>query len=289
MSRSFHVAALSAALFAAPQAFAQTHTIAIEGAFTTAETNTNSTGGPTYDIAPVPLNFSFTLEVDPDAPVTVTTFFGTRGEQVHFSDTTQSAAFSAPHSYLQPALSEWQARLGDHFDASFSQANYEAWADPQYTTSTTKRSMKVATGGPEISTTSWLFNVTQTWRSDGLPSPHGGETLTEAWGSSLVVELVRPAAYTEADVAEPMSSDDLSSFLDGFEEAGGTVRVLSEAGWARFVTTIPEAGDDSEIYLTGDFQLADMSTVPIPEPSTYALLAVGLGVLVWRTRRRFHQ
>lgn len=100
------------------------------------------------------------------------------------------------------------------------------------------------------------------------------------------MELVRPAAYTEADVAEPMSSDDLSSFLDGFEEAGGTVRVLSEASWARFVTTIPEAGDDSEIYLTGDFQLADMSTAPIPEPSTYALLAAGLGVLAWRTRRR---
>jgi hypothetical protein len=286
MSRFFHAAALSAVLFAPPLAFAQAHTIAIEGSFTTAETNTNSTGGPTFDITPVPLSFNFSLSVDADAPVSVSTFLGTKGTQVHFSDSSQSTTFTPPHPYTQAAMTEWHKYFSDFVGASFSQSAFEAWPNPQYRMDVQKMSVRSATDASS-SFTSWSFGFTQSWRTDGLPSSVGGDTLTEAWNTLFSVELVRPADYTPAQASEPMTHQDLASFLDGFEEGGGTVNVQSHAGWANFVTSMPEANSDSQIYLTGDFRLVDMSTAPIPEPSTYALLATGLGLLAWRTRHRF--
>lgn len=280
-------ATLSLAVLVAPSSvFAQLHTIGIEGAYTEATVNTNSGGGPTFDVGPIPFSFEFTLAAAPGAPVQVDTFQGTRGSQTHFFNSSQSTAFVAPHPYTQRSMDEWHKYYSDHFDASFSKAAYEAWPNPQYSAESSKRSVRASLDNGDSYTT-WFFGFSQMWQTDGLPHPSpGGQTQTEGWTTSFSVTLRRPADHTPGEATAPMTDSDLASFLDGFEEAGGTVFVSSSTSWARFTTDIPEAGDDSLLELTGDFQVVSTSTAPIPEPSTYALLAAGLGLVAWQARRR---
>jgi hypothetical protein len=63
--------------------------------------------------------------------------------------------------------------------------------------------------------------------------------------------------------------------------------------FADYRTTIND-GSAWQSYATGDFattipNLGSFAVAPVPEPSSYALLAAGLGMIGWRLRRRAHQ
>jgi hypothetical protein len=250
---------------------ASAETVRIEGTYTT-ETHYANPNTQNFAITPIPFSLDLHLVPDPGAPV-----FGDGdsasvwSEQTHALQETHSTQFSEPHPLTVPTmqrLQQWQ-------DRPFNAAVFAGYADPRYDATIATMSKNTVFGFfPVEGVSSWSFEVRQQW-SNGVNA-----NIEEQWATVFNVRLTRPLD-PEGDPDAPWTAGDLTSFLDGFEEAGGTVHVINEARFTQF------AGGrvDRTVGLSGDFHIASV-TQPIPEPSSVALLVVGLGCIAWRVRSR---
>lgn len=238
--------------------------VRVEGIYTT-ETQWTGSNSWRYPISPpLPLSLTFELTANPAAPVVDV---GGAGVQTHSQQQTQSTQYNAPDRLIVPALQRLQSWQDRPFDSSV----FSGYEDPRYNASITTSSRVLE----EANFSSWSFRVEQTWQ-DGVWGPNTG--VSEQWETHFEVSLSRPL---DPEWGDSWTAGDLSSFLDGFNEAGGRVFVANEATFTRF-----DGGRvDRTVFLLGEFQMVSVSQ-PIPEPETYALMAAGLGVLGLVVRRR---
>jgi hypothetical protein len=247
-------------------AAASATTVRIEGAYTS-----ESRSGDTMPISPLPFSMDLEMNIDPSAVITNPN--GESWEQVHSRQETHTDQFSAPHPRTLPSLQRLQEWQG----VTLNSERFADYADPRYDAVITSASRHVVFGLPgNDGITTWTFQVDQHY-SDGI-----NNDIEEQWRARFQVTLVRPLDLDTTDYQAPWTDADLASFLDGFEEAGGTVSVVSESTFTQF----PGSGRiDRALWLEGEFHIASVQQ-PIPEPTSIALLLAGLGGVAWRTRGR---
>lgn len=126
-------------------------------------------------------------------------------------------------------------------------------------------------------------------------------------GSAYSWQAVAMGDYTLTPYSSITASDVIFASLSESTFAGetGEVRVRADIHWnetdgsdafSRTLTFGETFSDTVQLTLVNDSPLSrtfwwssgyDMSlTAPVPEPETYALMAVGLGMLAWVTRRQ---
>jgi len=71
--------------------------------------------------------------------------------------------------------------------------------------------------------------------------------------------------------------------ITGFDATEFTINVAANAGAAGFSNAL--GGGVFSVALSGDSTDLLLNYTAIPEPSTYAMLGLGLGLLVWLRRK----
>jgi len=104
---------------------------------------------------------------------------------------------------------------------------------------------------------------------------NNGLTLAGSDGNFAALGLTSVAAWDQADNVWFTFSGTFTGLLGG----GGNFVAYGSSGAAVF-----ESDDNSWNFLDGDF--SSLAAASIPEPGTFGLIGVGLGMLLWRRRVR---